>query len=345
MSAEQSERSEDDSETDENAAQGDEHKDEMVEPVVKAGESKVVREPCIPDCSEEAQSETVKNEDAQAVARLQSISEPKETEAKVTNKRNSEIKMMEAGKLDSETSDATSAVLPPSLKNFDSQQRSEETEVKSGWPSTTKEADGDTINSGVPQKDRVQKPLRSSEATHTVTEHFGSAQGRVVSNAVPAMNSQSHDRMGSMTSDFMDLSVQDGVTHEPPQLQFQRRTSQPQSSIYHRSLPVKKTNAPSWYVPPNRPIINPNALPLSDFPDSSVPSAYIDPPFTHPANVASARKRSISTPYIGSHVIAAETGPSLTISLRRPTSERPWGFTFYGGAEYGCPPFVNKVSD
>ncbi|CAH8508823.1 unnamed protein product [Schistosoma guineensis] len=48
--------------------------------------------------------------------------------------------------------------------------------------------------------------------------------------------------------------------------------------------------------------------------------------------------------HIGSQVISEQSGPSFTIFLRRPNSERHWGFSFYGGAEYGCPPFVNKVT-
>lgn len=60
--------------------------------------------------------------------------------------------------------------------------------------------------------------------------------------------------------------------------------------------------------------------------------------------LAVGRKVSGNSIYVGSQVIATETGPSLTVPLRRPTSERHWGFTFFGGAENGCPPFVNKVS-
>ncbi|KAG5450514.1 hypothetical protein CSKR_203971 [Clonorchis sinensis] len=166
---------------------------------------------------------------------------------------------------------------------------------------------------------------------------------RVVSNAIPSMNSHANDRLGAVVNEFAALTAQDDDKHTPQPTIYQRRTNPPQRSIYHRSPSDRKVAVPSWYTPPSKPITN--IVPAPPPYEQPMQHGYqtIDAAQS-PSVTSPTRKISNNTPYVGSHVIASETGPSLTVLLRRPTSERQWGFSFYGGAEFGCPPFVNKVT-
>lgn len=166
---------------------------------------------------------------------------------------------------------------------------------------------------------------------------------RVVSNAIPSMNSHANDRLGAAINEFAALTTQDDDKHTPQPTIYQRRTNPPQRSIYHRSPSDRKVAVPSWYTPPSKPITN--IVPAPPPYEQPMQHGYqtIDAAQSHSVT-SPTRKISNNTPYVGSHVIASETGPSLTVLLRRPTSERQWGFSFYGGAEFGCPPFVNKVT-
>ncbi|VDM30419.1 unnamed protein product [Hydatigera taeniaeformis] len=47
--------------------------------------------------------------------------------------------------------------------------------------------------------------------------------------------------------------------------------------------------------------------------------------------------------YLGPGVISQTSRPPMMIRLRRPGSEAPWGFAIFGGADYGCPPFISRV--
>nr|CDS15326.1 pdz domain containing protein [Echinococcus granulosus] len=48
--------------------------------------------------------------------------------------------------------------------------------------------------------------------------------------------------------------------------------------------------------------------------------------------------------YLGPGVIAQTSRPPMMIRLRRPGPEAPWGFAVFGGADYGCPPFISRVT-
>ncbi|KAF8564423.1 hypothetical protein P879_06026 [Paragonimus westermani] len=171
-----------------------------------------------------------------------------------------------------------------------------------------------------------------------------SIESRVVLDSVTSMNS--HVATNELTSKFAAVSMNDQPIIAAYSQNTQPRANPPLRSIYHRSLPVSKVNTPSWYTPPEKTIVNVGPPPPAyQYPEQPVMARGYSLEQHQRESVSSpTRKSSVSTPYVGSHVIATETGPSITVLLRRPTSERQWGFTFYGGAEYGCPPFVNKVS-
>ncbi|KAF5395249.1 PDZ and LIM domain protein 7 [Paragonimus heterotremus] len=171
-----------------------------------------------------------------------------------------------------------------------------------------------------------------------------SIESRVVLNTVTSMNS--HVAKNELTMKFATISMNDQPIIAAYSQNMQQRANLPQRSIYHRNLPVTRVNIPSWYTPPEKTIVNIGPPPPAyQYPEPPVMArAYSLEQHQRESVSSPTRKLSASTPYVGSHVIATETGPSITVLLRRPTSERQWGFTFYGGAEYGCPPFVNKVS-
>ncbi|VDD82123.1 unnamed protein product [Mesocestoides corti] len=63
--------------------------------------------------------------------------------------------------------------------------------------------------------------------------------------------------------------------------------------------------------------------------------------FTKPEPPA---KVAAPSQYLGPDVVAHTTRPPVLIRLRRPGPEAPWGFTIFGGADYGCPPFISRVT-
>ncbi|KAA3682115.1 uncharacterized protein DEA37_0010133 [Paragonimus westermani] len=171
-----------------------------------------------------------------------------------------------------------------------------------------------------------------------------SIESHVVLDTVTSMNS--HVATNEFTNKFAAVSMNDQPIIAAYTQNMQSGANPPQRSIYHRNLPVTKANTPSWYTPPEKTIVNIGPSPPAyQYPEQPVMERGYNLEQHQRESVSRpTRKSSVSTPYVGSHVIATETGPSITVLLRRPTSERQWGFTFYGGAEYGCPPFVNKVS-
>ncbi|KAF7258875.1 hypothetical protein EG68_03590 [Paragonimus skrjabini miyazakii] len=201
-------------------------------------------------------------------------------------------------------------------------------------------------------QENTQLKLSGTEQTGDIAEENSpmcheppaSIESRVVLNTVTSMNS--HVAKNDLTSKFATMSLNDQPIIAAYSQNMQQRANLPQRSIYHRNLPVTKVNTPSWYTPPEKTIVNIGPPPPAyQYPEPPVMArAYSLEQHQRESISSPTRKLSASTPYVGSHVIATETGPSITVLLRRPTSERQWGFTFYGGAEYGCPPFVNKVS-
>lgn len=169
---------------------------------------------------------------------------------------------------------------------------------------------------------------------------------RVVSNAIPSMNSHANDRFGAVINEFTALTTKDGDKHVAHPTLYQHRGNALQRSIYHRNPSERNVAVPNWCAPSNKPVTNiiqaqPSPPPYKE----PMQHGLQKPSVTQNHSTANpTRKISTNTPYVGSHVIASETGPSLTVFLRRPTSERQWGFSFYGGCEFGCPPFVNKVT-
>ncbi|TPP60661.1 hypothetical protein FGIG_10943 [Fasciola gigantica] len=195
-----------------------------------------------------------------------------------------------------------------------------------------------------------------------------STPGRLVYGSLPSVNSKpSNQLIGQVTDQMATLSMNAGFPTP-------RRTKPYQSALYRRQ-PVNQQPSQPFYVRPNF-CISPRSLPgtpsvesmqaavepWNNYPNQSAPMTAPPPssspplpahpiPTQQPAassyqqyGPTVSRKISGTPPYVGSQVIATETGPSLTVSLRRPTSERHWGFTFFGGSENGCPPFVNKQS-
>ncbi|KAF6778830.1 hypothetical protein AHF37_01552 [Paragonimus kellicotti] len=233
-----------------------------------------------------------------------------------------------------------STIKPENLSNY-------EADLKTSLQSDTVSAE----NKQVPQDNTQLAPSvigqlgdNAEDNSPMCHEPPASIESRVVLNTVTSMNS--HVAKNELTSKFATMSMNDQPIIAAYNQNMQQRTNLPQRSIYHRNLPVTKVNTPSWYTPAEKTIVNVGPPPPAyQYPEPPVMARTCSLEQHQRESVSSpTRKLSASTPYIGSHVIATETGPSITVLLRRPTSERQWGFTFYGGAEYGCPPFVNKVS-
>ncbi|VDP70980.1 unnamed protein product [Echinostoma caproni] len=218
--------------------------------------------------------------------------------------------------------------------------------------------------SSVSVKRQVSWEPRVETITVDQSQTTAENAGQVAYNAVPSRISYPSGQSVANTADQMsNMSI--NTDYPAP-----RRTKAYQSALYRRQ-PVSQQSSQPFYVKPsyciapqsvpstpNPPPVSrdsgeawnhyPNqALPLSVPPQPvirSVPAQIQTAPQQNYPAATPARKISGTPPYVGSQVIATNTGPSSTVLLRRPVSERHWGFTFFGGSENGCPPFVNKVT-
>ncbi|KAK4469148.1 hypothetical protein MN116_006730 [Schistosoma mekongi] len=190
-------------------------------------------------------------------------------------------------------------------------------------------------------------------------------QSRLVYNEVPAMNSKTND-----TISFVQEQVQTLKLDEEPQITVnytKKYNDRPLPAFNSKTIVnnTDKTIANSSTSPtltvtqisshnssttrsrPVRPIYQ-SSVTLSNQ-NHTTPNYSSNSVMHYPVRRAySPREEPISPTrnaiHIGSQIISEQSGPSFTIFLRRPSSERHWGFSFHGGAEYGCPPFVNKVT-
>nr|VZI04430.1 unnamed protein product [Spirometra erinaceieuropaei] len=70
-------------------------------------------------------------------------------------------------------------------------------------------------------------------------------------------------------------------------------------------------------------------------------TVYTEPRLTQ---VPDGRPQAQPKKYIGPEIVSRSTGPSQMVCLRRQSSEINWGFAVFGGADFGCPPFISRVS-
>ncbi|CAH8487669.1 unnamed protein product [Schistosoma turkestanicum] len=188
------------------------------------------------------------------------------------------------------------------------------------------------------------------------------SQSRLIYNEVPAMNSQANDIVNFVQEQVETLKLTDESQNN---VQYSQQTKHsPVPAFYNktllndtgRTLPVSSTSPTLTIIQKNssnsrsRPIrpIYQSSVTLSNH-NQTTSHSNLNSTMHYPVRRAySPREEPMSptrnTIHIGSQVISEQSGPSFTIFLRRPNSERHWGFSFYGGAEYGCPPFVNKVT-
>ncbi|CAH8491445.1 unnamed protein product [Heterobilharzia americana] len=199
----------------------------------------------------------------------------------------------------------------------------------------------------------------SESMTHTSED--SDAQSRLIYNAVPAMNSKTNDAVN-----FVQEQIETLKFSEEPKVNVTYPNNHSATAFYdnlhinntERLISNSPTNPTSTPMQPtSQYVTNSRSRPIRPIYQSSATLSNQPKPAHHNSSSAmhypirraySPKEEPISPPksivHIGSQVISEQSGPSLTISLRRPNSERHWGFTFYGGAEHGCPPFVNKVT-
>ncbi|CAH8838704.1 unnamed protein product [Trichobilharzia szidati] len=209
----------------------------------------------------------------------------------------------------------------------------------------------------------------------TLASEESDAHSRLIYNEVPTMNSKTNDSVN-----FVQEQVQTLKLNEEPKVKITYLNNHPATSFYNNNNNniinnnnksnnsyANNTEAPVAFSPtyptpapmktssqnmsisrsrPLRPIYQSSAK-LSN--QNASPQYNSTSTMHYPVRRTCSPREEPTSPtrniiHIGSQVISEQSGPSLTISLRRPNSERPWGFSFFGGAEHGCPPFVNKVS-
>lgn len=145
------------------------------------------------------------------------------------------------------------------------------------------------------------------------------------------------------TTVYKNVSPQPFVSHETDlkeqtdQQPTKHPLNQPDGTIFERPQPLDRPSEP-----PPQP---------KKFIFKAVTST---PPMTFcvPFGSGSQSVKSTESPvkvvspsqYLGPEVIAQTSRPPMMIRLRRPGPEAPWGFAVFGGADYGCPPFISRVS-
>lgn len=120
------------------------------------------------------------------------------------------------------------------------------------------------------------------------------------------------------------VDKQPAESHQPPR--------QPDRATFERPQPLDRPRNPP--PQPKKFVINKGftSSPMTfgtpfDSGSQPVKATDVDPPL-----------------YLGPDVIAQTSRPPMMIRLRRPGPEAPWGFALFGGTDYGCPPFISRVS-
>ncbi|KAH8859465.1 PDZ and LIM domain protein 7 [Schistosoma japonicum] len=228
------------------------------------------------------------------------------------------------------------------------------------------EPENDTSVEPQPQleNDELQYEEQSSKNIIYRSED-SDTQSRFVYNQVPAMNSKTNDAVS-----FVQERVQTLKLDEEPQITVnytEKYNHRPLPAFYNKTIAnnidktaVNPSTSPALTVTqissqnsstsrsrPIRPIYQ-SSVTLSNQ-NHTTPNYSSNSVMHYPVRRAYSPREEPMSPtrnalHIGSQVISEQSGPSFTIFLRRPSSERHWGFSFHGGAEYGCPPFVNKVT-
>nr|CDS33770.1 pdz domain containing protein [Hymenolepis microstoma] len=119
------------------------------------------------------------------------------------------------------------------------------------------------------------------------------------------------------------------------QIEFSPVQSQPDGTTFERPQPLDRPS-----VPPPQPkkfVISKGLTPLT------TPMTF-GTPFGNAKQTIKASPEVSPSQYIGPDVIAQTSRPPMMIRLRRPGPEAPWGFAVFGGADYGCPPFISRVT-
>ncbi|CAH8520152.1 unnamed protein product [Schistosoma rodhaini] len=190
------------------------------------------------------------------------------------------------------------------------------------------------------------------------------SQGRLIYNEVPAMNSKTNDIVNFVQEHVQTLKLteepQANVEYSEQSKHCHIPTFYNEAIVDHadRTLPNSSISSTMTVIETSsQNSSNSRSRPIRPIYQSSVTLSNHNQSTPHnsksvmhyPVRRTYSPREEPTSPtrtaiHIGSQVISEQSGPSFTIFLRRPNSERHWGFSFYGGAEYGCPPFVNKVT-
>ncbi|KAL5970186.1 hypothetical protein TSMEX_002093 [Taenia solium] len=183
---------------------------------------------------------------------------------------------------------------------------------------------------------------------------------------------KTHDapKPGAVSAFEIDHSNQNVPSNSmPPTLSMQAprvttvyKNASPQPFVSAETDLIKQADRQPAEHPPNQPdstmFERPQPLDRPSKP-SPQPTKFVfkavtsTPPMTFcvPFGSSSQSVRSTESPvkavspsqYLGPGVIAQTSRPPMMIRLRRPGPEAPWGFAVFGGADYGCPPFISRV--
>ncbi|BHF58008.1 hypothetical protein SprV_0100095700 [Sparganum proliferum] len=154
---------------------------------------------------------------------------------------------------------------------------------------------------------RVDAARRNvAQATTTTTTDFVPAEVQVPGNQQQPLNGERKP------------------SYEQPRPQQQQLRPQQHTSSTKWTPTVAKAEAPMW---PNK---------LAQF-----GTVYTEPRLTQAPD---GRPQTQPKKYIGPEIVSRSTGPSQMVCLRRQNSEINWGFAVFGGADFGCPPFISRVS-
>ncbi|KAL5111692.1 hypothetical protein TcWFU_003070 [Taenia crassiceps] len=133
------------------------------------------------------------------------------------------------------------------------------------------------------------------------------------------------------------VPLETDLTEQTDRQPTEHQPNQPDSTIFERPRPLDRPSEP----PPQ-----PKKLIFKAVTSTSPMT------FCVPFGGGSQSVKSTESPvkvvspsqYLGPEVVAQTSRPPMMIRLRRPGPEAPWGFAVFGGADYGCPPFISRVT-
>ena len=215
-------------------------------------------------------------------------------------------------------------------------QHDSNSEVVEEVPRPVKEQIAIFANLNIQETHGKPKPGVASAFTSNQNKKSSVLEGVIASKPIPNDTATSNAIVYENTVPLPFGVPEAGSIHQVEQKPTERELPKPDAATFERPQPVDRPSEP----PPQ-----PKKFVFKGV--TSTPPMTFGVPFGNDNRSVKSAESSVKevspSQYLGPEVIAKTSRPPMMIRLRRPGPEAPWGFAVFGGADYGCPPFISRV--